>query len=184
MTLPFALWNTNFSTDFEMPCLHPSSFPKIKLESFFALWPLQHGLVMTRREYKSFCRLLFISNHSFVFQIQWLTCRVGIERDISIDFFMKIAVFQPRASIPGRAGGGRYRCLSNTSVSLLKSKLTSALQKAYNTSGPVAPGNTGLGKVARLSLPSCLHVYSGSLRTTYPSLAPKTCRQFKDTYAN
>lgn len=157
-----------------MPCLHPSSFPKMKLESFFALWPLQHGLIMTRREYKSFSRLLFIRNHSFVFQIRLLTCRVDVERDISIDFFMKIAVFQLRASIPGTAGGGRHGCLNNTSVSLLKSKLRSFRPcKKPTTHLVLWYQGTQLEKVARIILPSCLHGYSGSLRTLIQVLPQK-----------
>lgn len=117
MTLPFALWNTSFSIDFEMPYLHPSSFSKMKLESFFALQPLQHDSIMIKREYKSFCRLLFIRNHSLVFQVQPLTSREDVERDLSIDFLMKIAVVQPRASVPDTVSGGRYGCLNHMSVS-------------------------------------------------------------------
>lgn len=83
MTLSFALRNTIFSIDFEMSCLHPSSFTKMKLESFVTLQPLQHDLIMIKREYKSFCRLLFITIHSLVFQIQPLTSREGAERDFS-----------------------------------------------------------------------------------------------------
>lgn len=60
MTLPFALWIASFSTDFETPCLHPSSFLEMQLESFFTLKPLQRDLIMIKREYKSFCRLLLI----------------------------------------------------------------------------------------------------------------------------
>lgn len=100
MTLPFALSNTSFSIDFEIPCLHPSSFLKLKLESFVALQPLQHDLIMIKREYKSFCGQLFIRNHSLVFQVQPLTSREGADGEISMDLHVNMAMVQLRASVP------------------------------------------------------------------------------------
>lgn len=72
----------------------------MKLESFVVLQPPQHDLIMIKREYKSFCGVLFIRNHSLVFQVQPLTSREGAEREISTDLHVNMAMVQVRAFVP------------------------------------------------------------------------------------
>lgn len=127
--------------------------------------------------------MIFI--HCLVFQAQPLTCWEDVEREISINFLVRTACVQLRASIPSSVSAGTPGCLGNTSFSQSpKIQTQSGLQKSYNSSHLAAPGNTKFMERAHHLLVILLTKIFRQPQDTHISLVPQHYRQHKYPYPN
>lgn len=180
MTLPFALWVASSSIDFEMPCLHPNSFLKMQLESFFTLQPLQYDLIMIKREHKSFCSR-YCDIHSFPCFLSTTTGLLGGNWEISINFPVRIDSVQSLHSQQCQCRERDMGALTSWSSKVQPQEWPA---KILQQLCPCSPGNAKLVESGYHPLVILFTKIFRQPQDTHTSLAPQHYRQHKCPYPN